>query len=106
MADTAIKVYATSWCSDCDRITHLLGEHQVQYEWIDVENDPAAQAFLEQHADGRQLVPTVRLPDGTVLVEPTADELARHLGLPAGDTVPYYDLVIIGGGPAGLTAAI
>ena len=100
-----LRVYGTGWCPDCRQVRKLLGEHRVPYTWIDVETDRTGLTFLEQVA-GKQAVPVVTLEDGTVLVQPPRDALARRLNLPAKERCRFSDLVILGGGPAGLTAAI
>ncbi|MDQ2951593.1 MAG: FAD-dependent oxidoreductase [Chloroflexota bacterium] len=100
-----ITVYGSSWCSDCKRAKRFLGDQQVQYRWVDVEQDEEARKLVEEHNDGKTIIPTVVFDDGTVLVEPSNAELAQKLGLPTMAQHRFYDLIVIGGGPAGLTAA-
>ena len=100
-----ITVYGTSWCSDCKRAKRFLGDQQVQYKWVDVEQDEEARKFVEQHNDGKTIIPTIEFDDGTILVEPSNAQLAEKLGLPTMAQHRFYDLVVVGGGPAGLTAA-
>ncbi len=101
-----IIVYGTTWCPDCRNAKQFLGEHLIQYTWVDIEQDSSALAEVERLNRGMRSVPTVVFPDDSVLVEPSAEELARHLGLKSIAKRSYYDLVIVGAGPAGLTTAI
>ena len=100
-----ITVYGSSWCSDCKRAKRFLGDQQVEYKWVDVEQDDKARLFVEEHNDGKTLIPTIVFDDGTILVEPSNAELAQKLGLNTMAEHRFYDLIVIGGGPAGLTAA-
>jgi thioredoxin reductase (NADPH) len=101
-----IKVYGAPWCPDCRRSKQFFGELRVPYDWIDIDKDESAAAFVREKNDGKQIIPTIIFPDGTVLAEPSNDELARQLGLELKAERSFYDLIIIGGGPAGLTASI
>lgn len=100
-----ITVMGSAWCSDCKRAKRFLGDQQVEYKWVDVEQDESARRFVEEHNDGKTIIPTIVFEDGTVLVEPTNAQLAEKLGLPTMARHRFYDLVVVGGGPAGLTAA-
>jgi thioredoxin reductase (NADPH) len=100
-----ITVMGSTWCSDCKRAKRFLGDQQVEYKWVDVEQDADARKFVEDQSDGKTIIPTIVFDDGTVLVEPTNAQLAQKLGLPTMAQHRFYDLIVVGGGPAGLTAA-
>jgi thioredoxin reductase (NADPH) len=106
MAQERIKVYGAPWCPDCRRAKQFLGEQRVPYDWIDIDEDPQAAAFVREKNNGKQIIPTIVFPDGSFLAEPSNAELAAKLGLRLRAERSLYDLLIIGGGPAGLTAAI
>ena len=76
-----ILIYGTTWCPDCRRAKQFLGEHRVQYTWVDIEQDEAAMAEVERINEGKRIVPTIIFPDGEILTEPSNDELAAKLGL-------------------------
>jgi thioredoxin reductase (NADPH) len=78
----------------------------VAYANVDIEHDKKAMAFVEKINDGMRIIPTIIFPDGGVLVEPTNAQLAEKLGLTTKAQFKYYDVIIVGSGPAGLTAAL
>ena len=104
--DSKLTVYGAYWCPDCRRAKKFLGENFVPYKWIDIEQDKAAEEYVLKRNSGKRIIPTIVFEDDTFLVEPSNAELAKKLGLKTEASKTYYDLIIIGGGPAGLTAAI
>ena len=106
MADAKVTVYGASWCPDCRRSKRFLGEQFIPYQWVDIEQDKKGEEFVLQKNNGKRIIPTVVFEDGSFLVEPSNAELAKKLGLKTEAKKTYYDLIIIGGGPSGLTAAI
>ncbi len=104
MAD--ITVYGAPWCPDCKRAKAFLSAHRVPFDWVDVDQDPEGLAAVRRLQGGGQTIPTIVWPDGTLLLEPTDDQLAAKLGIAVEAEREAYDLVIVGGGPAGLTASI
>jgi len=78
----------------------------VAYDWIDLEEYPEASEVVETINGGSRIIPTILFPDGTHLSEPANDELADKLGLVRTAAQDHYDVIVVGGGPTGLTAAI
>ena len=101
-----IKVIGATWCPDCKRAKTFLGQHRISYDWVDMESDPSAVEEVERLNDGKRIIPTIIFPDGTILTEPSNDELADKLGIIRQAEEDNYDLVIAGGGPTALTTAI
>jgi thioredoxin reductase (NADPH) len=101
-----LTLYGTSWCSDCKRAKQLLGEQRVPYEFVDIDSDEAGLAYVQEVNEGKGIIPVILFEDGSTLVEPSNAELAAKLGLTAEAKGSFYDLVVIGSGPSGLTAAL
>src|SRR6266536_4172661 len=106
MSHTNIKLYGTDWCSDCKRSKRFLGEQRVHYEYVNIEENMEGQAFVKELQKGGLTIPTIVYEDGSVLIEPSNAELAAKLGLQTNAKCDFYDLIVVGGGPTGLTAAI
>jgi thioredoxin reductase (NADPH) len=106
MAHTGITMYGTAWCSDCKRTKKFFGEQRVHYQFVDIDGDSEGQAIVERYNSGKQIIPTLVFDDGSVLVEPSNAELATKLGLRTAAKCGFYDLIVVGSGPAGLTAAL
>jgi thioredoxin reductase (NADPH) len=101
-----LKVYGAPWCPDCHRSRKFLAEHRVPYEFVDIDDDPQGLEFVERLQNGGRTIPTIVFADGSYLLEPGNDELATKLGLRLEAERSAYDLVVVGGGPTGLAAAI
>ena len=101
-----MTVYGAPWCPHCKRVKKFLAAHRVRYTNVDIDDNPKAIERLKELQDGGQIIPTVVYADGTHEVNPSDDALARRIGLTLEADRSAYDLVIVGGGPAGLAAAI
>ena len=101
-----MRLYGANWCGDCRRAKKFLGEQRIHYQWIDITDNDEAIAFVEKANEGKRRIPTIVLGDGKVLSNPDNATLAAELGLQTEAKLAYYDVIIIGSGPAGLTAAL
>ena len=106
MDNPKVTVYGAHWCPDCRRAKKFLGEQYVPYRWVDIEQDKEGEKYVLKKNDGKRIIPTIVFEDDSFLVEPSNAELAKKLGLKTEAKKTYYDLIIVGGGPAGLTASI
>ena len=108
MSDTGRTptVYGAPWCPHCKRVKRFFAAHRVPYENVDIDERPEAIDTLKELQNGGQIIPTVVYADGSHEVNPSDEALALRIGLSLEAERAAYDLVIIGGGPAGLAAAI
>lgn len=101
-----IRVAGTLWSATSHDVKDFLARNQVPYQWLDIESDDEARTLVEAVNREDRHLPVVFFPDGDVLVEPDIQMLADKMGMKTQATQPFYDLIIIGGGPAGLGAAV
>lgn len=101
-----IRVAGTLWSAGSHAIKDFLARSQVPYQFLDIERDPEARALVEHANGGRHRLPVLFFPGGDVLIEPTLAEVANKVGLHTEATRPFYDLIVVGAGPAGLAAAM
>ena len=101
-----IRVAGALWSNSSHKIKDFLTRNQIPYEWLDIEKDREAQLLVESVEKGDEHLPLVYFPDGSLLVEPDTVQLAEKVGLKTQAADPFYDLIIVGGGPAGLGAAV
>ena len=101
-----LKVIGPRWSLLDHEVRNFLSRNQVPYIWMDPERDGSCVELLRQHGleDGR--LPVVICADGTALVQPSLAELAEKVGLRTQAKAEYYDVVVVGAGPAGLGAAV
>ncbi|HYM14464.1 MAG TPA: FAD-dependent oxidoreductase [Dehalococcoidia bacterium] len=101
-----ITMYGTLWCSDCKRTKQFFGEQRVPYAFVDIDGNAAGLAVVEEANEGKHVIPVLVFEDGSTLVEPSNADLAAKLGLRTTARRSFYDLIVVGSGPAGLTAAL
>jgi mycoredoxin len=80
-ATPEIIIYGTSWCGGSRRARLLFDQHHVPFRWIDIDTDDKAAQYVESVNHGNRSVPTIVWPDGSVLVEPSNEALAKKLGV-------------------------
>lgn len=100
------RVVGHRWSPLSHNIKDFLSRNLVPYQWLDVETSPDVKQLVESANLDISVLPLVLFPDGTQLVNPTLLELAEKVGLRTRAEQPFYDLAIVGGGPAGLAAAV
>jgi thioredoxin reductase (NADPH) len=104
-----IRVLGTRWSPKSYELRDFLARNHVPYQWIDVEasaNDPETKRLLEALGPEATSLPVVLFPDGTKLLESVPADVAQKVGLRTRAQTSFYDLAIVGGGPAGLAAAV
>jgi len=72
MESSVIKMYGTTWCGDCKRARRVFEETKIDYQFIDIDKDKAAEEFVRTTNHGNRSVPTIVFPDGEILVEPSS----------------------------------
>jgi len=101
-----IRVLGSQWSPESFAVKQFLSGNRIPYEWVDLDLDATARALLESLTGDLTQLPVVLFPDGTHLVAPASMQLAAKVGLQTEAHRPFYDVVVIGGGPAGLANAM
>lgn len=101
-----IRVAGTLWSASSHTVKDFLSRNRIPYQWLDIETDAEARKLVDEVQDNGKQLPVVFFPDGEVLSNPSHQTLATKVGLKTEASAPHYDLIIIGGGPAGLGAAV
>jgi thioredoxin reductase (NADPH) len=101
-----LRAIGTRWAPQSYALRTFLGQHQIPYQWLDAETNADACALLQPNGAAAPRLPLVILQDGTRLEEPTPAMLAERLGLSTRAQQQYYDILVVGAGPAGLAAGV
>ena len=94
------KVIGHRWSARSSEVREFLARNQVPYRWYSTDEPEGGRLLEAAGADGARL-PVVIAPDGAVMIEPSEPDLAGHVGLATTPSTDFYDLIVIGGGPAG-----
>ena len=97
-----IRVAGTLWSASSHKVKEFLARSQIPYQWLDIERNAEARELVESSSEERPRLPTLFFPDGSTLVDPDLRTLADKVGMTTRPERPFYDLIIIGAGPAGL----
>ncbi len=101
-----VRVVGHRWSPQSHQVKDFLSRNLVPYQWLDVESSQDAQALIKTTDLDISRLPLLLFSDGSSLVQPTNAEIAEKIGLKTRATLPFYDLIIVGSGPAGLAAAV
>ncbi|HEU4983113.1 MAG TPA: FAD-dependent oxidoreductase [Acidobacteriaceae bacterium] len=101
-----LRVIGSRWSPRDYQVRDFLSRNQVPYISLDPERESEAFALLERFGLDDRKLPAVLFPDGSSVVQPTQTQLAEKIGLRTHAEKDFYDLVVAGGGPAGLAAAV
>jgi thioredoxin reductase (NADPH) len=101
-----IRIAGARFSPQSYAVREFLSRNQVPYQWIDVDEDPTMHELIGQFPEGLSKLPVVFFPDGTYLSAPTNLKLAEKIGLQTQAQRPFYDVAVIGAGPAGLANAL
>ena len=101
-----IRVAGTLWSPESHKVKDFLARNRLPYQWLDIEEDPEARILVESTMKDDHRLPVIFFPNGNTLVQPDFRTLAESVGLQTEAKQNFYDLIIIGAGPAGLGAAV
>ncbi len=101
-----IRMAGAKWSSNCYELKEFLSRNQVPYLWVDIDKDESMKDLVMSVSTDPNRLPVIFFEDGSHMVQPTAQELAEKVGMATTAVSPFYDLVVIGSGPAGLANAV
>ena len=101
-----VRVAGTALSAESFAVKDFLSSNLFPYQWIDLDRDAAMRELAVVHSPELKQLPVVFLPDGSVLVQPEVRTLAERIGMKLKPSVSFYDLIVVGGGPAGLAGAV
>jgi thioredoxin reductase (NADPH) len=101
-----IRVAGARWSPQSYQVKEFLSGNHIPYQWIDIDRDAPMRELIGNLIGGVTRLPVVLFPDGSHLIAPTNIEIADKVGLRTRPNLPFYDLIIVGGGPAGLANAV
>ncbi len=101
-----VRVIGNQWSPQSSEVRDFLGRNFVPHQWLNIETDETAKKLLETTKADPASLPVVVFQDGSFLSNPHITDVARKLGLKTKAEFPFYDLVVVGAGPAGLAATV
>lgn len=101
-----VRIAGALWSSESHTVKEFLTRHQIPYQWLDIDKDENSLRLVESASEGETKLPVVFFPDGKHLIQPELKPLAEKLGLQTKAELPFYDLIVLGSGPAGLATAV
>lgn len=105
-AGSVVRVVGFRWAPATHEVKDYLARNRVPYYWIDLEKNASGRGLLDETGVSTSDLPLVLFPDGTHLTNPDDAQIAEKIGLSTEAESPFYDLVVVGGGPAGMAAAV
>jgi len=101
-----IRIAGTLWSLERRQVKDFLTRQQIPYQWLGIEKDSEARSLVENVSTEPAKLPVIFFPDGKTLIQPSLKELADKVGLQTKAELPFYDIIVVGSGPAGLASAV
>ena len=101
-----IRIAGALWSSESHSVKEFLTRHQIPYQWLDIDKDEKALKLVGDVSPQETKLPVVFFPNGKHLIQPDLKSLAEKVGLQTKAELPFYDVIVLGSGPAGLASAV
>jgi thioredoxin reductase (NADPH) len=101
-----IKVIGAAWSPASHDVKDFLSRNQIPYKWLNVDIDAEGPELMQRITGSKGALPLVVFPDRSFISDPSPQQLAEKIGLQTRASLPHYDLIVLGGGPAGLAGAV